>query len=178
MKKFFDNFETIVEALMIKSRHLMSLMNVSMILVLVILVWHHTKLLFKLLEGEFVGSFTGDDVMIYILILIEGIFMAGLVIVVMKGSYQTYVSKIDFTGDEKQDWIDKLDAGSMKVKLSLALVSISGIHLLNTFLNLGNNSIPLTKITVQIVIHVVFVGSAVMLAYTDKMSKYEKNDTI
>ncbi|MGZ5279264.1 MAG: YqhA family protein, partial [Pseudobdellovibrionaceae bacterium] len=69
--------------------------------------------------------------------------------------------------EDRPDWLEKIDAGTLKVKLAGALVGISGIHLLKSFINISNKDF--TQVKWQIVIHVVFLVSTLMLAYTEKI---------
>jgi uncharacterized protein (TIGR00645 family) len=91
-----------------------------------------------------------------------------LLVVVFIGGYWTFVSKIDFENHEdKPDWLVKINAGTLKIKLIISLVSISGVHLLKTFIDISNTSMQ--DAVLQIAIHIVFLLSAVLLAYTDKL---------
>lgn len=79
-----------------------------------------------------------------------------------------FVSNLDVGGHaDKPEWLEKVDAGSLKVKLVGALIGISGIHLLQIFINMENKDPETVKW--QIIIHVVFLVSAVMLAYSEKI---------
>jgi uncharacterized protein (TIGR00645 family) len=69
--------------------------------------------------------------------------------------------------EDRPDWLEKIDAGTLKVKLAGALVGISGIHLLKSFINIDNS--PIEEVKWQIVIHVVFLFSTLMLAWTEKV---------
>jgi uncharacterized protein (TIGR00645 family) len=91
-----------------------------------------------------------------------------LLIIVIIGGYTTFVSKIVLSDHvDKPEWLDKINAGTLKVKLAVSLVGVSGIHLLKIFININNT--PNEKIMLQILIQFVFLVSAVMLAYTDKL---------
>ena len=91
-----------------------------------------------------------------------------LLIIVVIGGYITFVSKISFEGHEDTpDWLSKINASSLKIKLIISLVSISGVHLLKTFMDI--HKIPIQDAILQIVIHLIFIISALLLAYADKI---------
>lgn len=113
-------------------------------------------------------TLTENTIMLSILGLIDISMVINLLVVVFIGGYWTFVSKIEFEKHEdKPDWLTKINAGTLKIKLIISLVSISGVHLLKTFIDIHN--IPLQDALLQIGIHIVFLLSAVILAYTDKI---------
>ncbi len=115
-----------------------------------------------------VGSITEEVLMMGILTLIDVTMVLNLLIMVIIGGYATFVSRLDLEKHEdRPDWLAKIDAGTLKVKLAGALVGISGIHLLKAFINIGKNEFEQVKW--QIIIHIVFLFSTLMLAYTEKI---------
>jgi uncharacterized protein (TIGR00645 family) len=96
-----------------------------------------------------------------------------LLIMVLMGGYSTFVSHISLDNEaDRPDWLDKIDAGSMKAKLASSLVSISAIHLLRSFMSIehieaANMAIQEQHLKWQVIIHLVFLLSALMLAATD-----------
>lgn len=106
--------------------------------------------------------------MLGILTLVDITMVANLLIMVTIGGYSTFVSKLDIDKHEdKPEWLQKIDAGSLKVKLVGSLVGVSGIHLLQTFINIKMHETE--HVMWQVIIHVVFLLSALMLAYTEKI---------
>jgi uncharacterized protein (TIGR00645 family) len=106
--------------------------------------------------------------MLGVLTLVDITMVANLLIMVIIGGYSTFVSKMNIeTHEDRPDWLKKVDAGTLKVKLAGSLVGVSGIHLLQSFINIQNKNIEHVKW--QIVIHVVFLLSSVILAYTEKI---------
>jgi uncharacterized protein (TIGR00645 family) len=111
-----------------------------------------------------------DDskVMLGVLDLIDVVMLANLLIMVIMGGYETFVSRLNLHDDPDQpEWLDEVNAGTMKVKLALALVGISSIHLLRTFIDpvaLGDMGVMW-----QILIHLTLVVSAIAIAYTNKL---------
>jgi uncharacterized protein (TIGR00645 family) len=87
---------------------------------------------------------------------------------VIIGGYETFVSRLDLEGHPDQpEWLSHVNAGVLKVKLAVALISISSIHLLRTFINANHTEDRV--IIAQIAIHVSFLLSAIAIAYTDKI---------
>lgn len=114
------------------------------------------------------SSISEEVLMLGILTLVDISMVLNLLIMVIIGGYATFVSRIHLDHHEdRPDWLKKIDAGTLKVKLAGALVGISGIHLLKSFININNKDFEQVKW--QIVIHVVFLFSTLMLAYTEKV---------
>ncbi len=115
-----------------------------------------------------VRELTETIFMLGILSLIDITMVANLLTMVVIGGYATFVSKLDLEGHrDKPDWLTHIDPGTIKVKLAASLIGISSIHLLKSFVNLSN--VPTEHIKWQIFIHLTFVGSAILLAWTDKL---------
>ncbi len=109
-----------------------------------------------------------NTIMLSVLGLIDISMVINLLVVVFIGGYWTFVSKIEFNDhDDKPDWLSKINASTLKIKLIVSLVSISGVHLLKTFVDIHN--VSLQDALLQIGIHIVFIISALLLAYTDKI---------
>ena len=120
------------------------------------------------------GPDTSTTIMLYVLGLIDVVMIANLLIMVIIGGYETFVSKLNLEGhDDQPEWLSHVNAGALKVKLATALISISSIHLLKTFIMALNppGGVPLNSQGVmwQVIIHCVFVFSAIALAWTDKL---------
>jgi uncharacterized protein (TIGR00645 family) len=108
------------------------------------------------------------DVMLVVLGLIDVVMIANLLIMVIVGGYETFVSRLDLEGHPDQpEWLSHVNAGVLKIKLSTAIIGISSIHLLKTFINASNLSEHTIKW--QVVIHVVFLISAAAMAWVDKL---------
>jgi len=115
-----------------------------------------------------VGSIKEEVLMLGILTLVDISMVLNLLVMVIVGGYATFVSRMNLEAHEdRPDWLEKIDAGTLKVKLAGALVGISGIHLLKSFINISNKDYEQVKW--QIIIHVVFLFSTLMLAYTEKV---------
>jgi uncharacterized protein (TIGR00645 family) len=115
-----------------------------------------------------VDAYSEVQVMLGILGLIDISMVMNLLVIVIIGGYSIFTSRIDF--DEQEDrphWIDHLDADRLKVKLATSLASISGVHLLKTFIDIHSETETGTydALTFEIVIHLVFIISALILAW-------------
>jgi len=109
-------------------------------------------------------------IMLGVLGLIDVVMIANLLIMVIIGGYETFVSRLHLQDHQDQpEWLSHVNAGVLKVKLATALVSISSIHLLKTFIEVRSMAEPPHGVMWQVIIHVVFVLSAILLAWTDKV---------
>lgn len=121
-----------------------------------------------------VNTISEEILMLGVLTLVDITMVLNLLIMVIIGGYATFVSRIHLDQHEdRPDWLQKIDAGTLKVKLAGALVGISGIHLLKSFINISNKSAE--DIKWQIIIHVVFLLSTFMLAYTENLMHKPKH---
>ena len=107
-------------------------------------------------------------IMLVVLALIDVVMISNLLIMVIVGGYETFVSRMDLDGHPDQpEWLSHVNASVLKVKLGTAIIGISSIHLLKTFINAANYD---EKVLMwQTAIHVTFLFSALAIAYTDKI---------
>jgi uncharacterized protein (TIGR00645 family) len=131
------------------------------------------------------------EIMLAVLGLIDVVMIANLLIMVIIGGYETFVSKIDIEGHPDQpEWLSHVNANVLKVKLAMAIIGISSIHLLKTFIGVGNLGAPGADdhepldekytgdgVFWQVMIHTVFILSALALAWIDKMSQGKHDPT-
>lgn len=114
------------------------------------------------------GSLGESEIMLIVLGLIDVVMIANLLIMVIVGGYETFVSRLDLEEHEDQpEWLSHVNAGVLKVKLATALIGISSIHLLKTFINAAQ--IEDRVILTQAGLHGMFLLSALAIAYTDKI---------
>ena len=115
-----------------------------------------------------ITSLNETVIMLVVLALIDVVMISNLLIMVIVGGYETFVSRLDLTGHRDQpEWLSHVNASVLKVKLGLSIIGISSIHLLKTFINADNYS---EKVLIaQTVIHIAFLLSAIAIAYTDKL---------
>ena len=122
-------------------------------------------------SGASVTALNETIIMLVVLALIDVVMISNLLIMVIVGGYETFVSRMDLEGHPDQpEWLSHVNASVLKVKLATAIIGISSIHLLKTFINADNYS---DKVLIaQTVIHVVFLLSAIAIAYTDRLMSH------
>lgn len=151
-------------------------------------VWHFLLELWHLVEAAFgnkealqtlvtsigykpdmqITSLNETVIMLVVLALIDVVMISNLLIMVIVGGYETFVSRMGLDKHPDQpEWLGHVNASVLKVKLGLSIIGISSIHLLKTFINAANYD---EKVLMwQTIIHVVFLFSAIAIAYTDKL---------
>ena len=109
-----------------------------------------------------------QQIMLLVLGLIDVVMISNLLVMVIVGGYETFVSRLRLEGHPDQpEWLDHVNASVLKVKLATAIIGISSIHLLKTFINAENYS---DKVLLwQTVIHVAFLFSAIAIATADRI---------
>ncbi|MFO6421372.1 YqhA family protein [Hylemonella sp. W303a] len=107
-------------------------------------------------------------IMLVVLALIDVVMISNLLIMVIVGGFETFVSRMNLEGHPDQpEWLNHVNASVLKVKLATAIIGISSIHLLKTFINAANYSDRV--LIAQTVIHIAFLLSAMAIAYTDRL---------
>ena len=115
-----------------------------------------------------VTSLNETIIMLVVLALIDVVMISNLLIMVIVGGYETFVSRMGLQGHPDQpEWLSHVNASVLKVKLATAIIGISSIHLLKTFINAANYDIKV--LMWQTIIHVVFLLSALAIALTDRL---------
>ena len=126
----------------------------------------------KVAEG---GPSAEVAIMLIVLGLIDVVMISNLLMMVIVGGYETFVSRLRLEGHPDQpEWLSHVNASVLKVKLAMAIIGISSIHLLKTFIEVGDLGAPGSKFTEagvmwQTIIHCVFILSAIGIAYTDRL---------
>ena len=129
-------------------------------------------------------SLTEQQMMLIVLGLIDVVMISNLLMMVIVGGYETFVSRLRLHNHPDQpEWLSHVNASVLKVKLAMAIIGISSVHLLKTFIAAGSIGLPQasaqtvatgTPITAegvmwQTIIHAVFILSALGIAYTDRI---------
>jgi uncharacterized protein (TIGR00645 family) len=147
------------------SRWLQAPLYLGLIAAQGIYVWRFMQELWHLVTD--VGHLTENEVMLLVLGLVDVVMIANLLIMVIIGGYETFVSKIRMRGHpDEPEWLSHVNANVLKVKLAMAIVGISSIHLLQSFINASK--MEGDTLLWQTVIHITFVISAVALAVIDR----------
>lgn len=121
-------------------------------------------------------SFGEQEIMLIVLGLIDVVMISNLLVMVIVGGYETFVSRLRLEGHPDQpEWLSHVNASVLKVKLAMAIIGISSIHLLRTFIEASNLGAPNSRFTEtgvmwQTIIHVVFILSAIGIAYVDRLT--------
>ncbi|MFC3712599.1 TIGR00645 family protein [Sphingoaurantiacus capsulatus] len=118
-----------------------------------------------------------EQIMLVVLGLIDVVMISNLLVMVIVGGYETFVSRLGLKGHPDQpEWLSHVNAGVLKVKLAMAIIGISSIHLLRTFIEAGALGQPTGRITAdavlwQTIIHMAFIASAIGIAWVDRMTQ-------
>ncbi|MEN3278602.1 MAG: hypothetical protein V7631_4392 [Massilia sp.] len=111
---------------------------------------------------------TETTIMLVVLGLIDVVMISNLLIMVIVGGYETFVSRMHLEGHPDQpEWLSHVNASVLKTKLAMAIIGISSIHLLKTFINAANYTAE--TMMFQTIIHLAFLLSALAIAYTDRI---------
>jgi uncharacterized protein (TIGR00645 family) len=119
-------------------------------------------------DPDWVPKLNETVIMLVVLGLIDVVMISNLLIMVIVGGYETFVSRMNLEGHPDQpEWLDHVNASVLKVKLATAIIGISSIHLLKTFINAENYS---DKVLLwQTLIHIAFLFSALAIAMADRL---------
>lgn len=148
------------------SRWLQAPLYLGLIVVLMVYVYEFSQGLLRLI-GSSARHLEESAIMLQALDLIDVVMIANLLVMVIVGGFETFVARLNLRDHpDHPDWLDEVNAGSMKTKVALALVGISSIHLLRTFIE----SHPDENIAKwQCIIHAVLVASALAIACTNRL---------
>ena len=173
-------FENTLESFIFASRWVQAPIYIALIFAAIAYAWKSVQELLHLLDGF--SAATESTIMVGILSLVDISMVANLVNMVVVGGYVTFVSRIDF-GDngDRPDWLDHINANTLKVKLAGSLASISAIHLLKSFIAItdfvGTDAAMSANhekvILWQAIIHGVFLASMILFAWGEKMQRVE-----
>jgi len=182
-------------ALIFASRWLQLPLYLGLIAAQGIYVFHFWVELVHLIEAAFgsqtalqalvngIGYKTGTEIhalnetiiMLVVLALIDVVMISNLLIMVIVGGYETFVSRMNLEGHPDQpEWLSHVNASVLKVKLGTAIIGISSIHLLKTFINADNYSDRV--LIAQTAIHITFLLSALAIALTDRLMGGQQAD--
>src|SRR5689334_5939700 len=120
---------------------------------------------------------TEQQIMLTVLGLIDVVMISNLLVMVIVGGYETFVSRLNLRGHpDEPEWLSHVNASALKIKLAMAIIGISSIALLRTFIeagNLGSGRAGYTEAGVmwQVIIHVTFILSAIGIAYVERLSE-------
>lgn len=165
MKPVIDRMEMFI----FWSRWLQAPLYLGLIVAQFVYVYLFLTELAHLVQNAFRSTQINEtEVMLIVLGLIDVVMIANLLIMVIIGGYETFVSRLQLDGHPDQpEWLSHVNAGVLKIKLSAAIIGISSIHLLKTFIAAGNISEHTIKW--QVIIHIVFLLSALAMVMVDRI---------
>jgi uncharacterized protein (TIGR00645 family) len=107
--------------------------------------------------------------MLIVLGLIDVVMISNLLVMVIVGGWETFVSRLELENHPDQpEWLSHVNAGVLKVKLATAIIGISSIHLLKSFINAANYDEK--TLMWQTIIHMSFLASALAVAWTERLA--------
>jgi len=131
-------------------------------------VWQFWLELAHLISMMSEKNMTETSLMLIVLGLIDVVMISNLLVMVIVGGWETFVSRLELENHPDQpEWLSHVNAGVLKVKLATAIIGISSIHLLKTFINAATYDEK--TLLWQTLIHMTFVFSALAIAYTEKL---------
>ena len=122
-------------------------------------------------------DFSEQQIMLVVLGLIDVVMISNLLIMVIVGGYETFVSRMRLENHpDEPEWLSHVNAGVLKVKLAMAIIGISSIHLLRSFIEatqIGQPGATITSEAVmwQTIVHATFILSALGIAWVDRMAQ-------
>jgi uncharacterized protein (TIGR00645 family) len=157
------------------SRWLQVPLYLGLIIAQAVYVLLFLKELWHLVAHSFDAS--EQQIMLVVLGLIDVVMISNLLIMVIIGGYETFVSRLNLTGHpDEPEWLSHVNASVLKIKLAMAIIGISSISLLRTFIEAGNlgttrSNFTETGVMWQVLIHLTFIVSAIGIAWVDRLSE-------
>ena len=172
IKEKFKKLENLTENIIFGSRWLLAPFYLGLVVAIVLLFVKFVQELWHLFSGVVV--YTESDVIVGILALIDMSLVGSLLLMVVFSGYEIFVSKIDVAHHNKDrpEWMGKLDFSGLKLKVISAIVAISAIDLLKTFMNIATEITDTEERAIKwkLLVHLVFVVSGVMFAIMEKVA--------
>jgi len=169
-----DTIQTIVERIILYSRYFLVIFYIGLAFALAV---YAISFIFEVLHVAELALYPPErkdgefNMVMPILELIDGALVSGLIVMVMLSSYENFVGRFgDEALDDSPEWLRRLDPGSLKVKVATALLTISAVKLLQVFMD--REQFSDSDIFWKVVIHLVFIASAVVLALLDRITSH------
>ncbi|MEQ1756084.1 MAG: YqhA family protein [Micropepsaceae bacterium] len=169
-----EKIQTAIERIILYSRYILVIFYIGLAFALAV---YAIAFIFEVLHVAEIALWPPESengnfsLVMPILELIDGALVSGLIVMVMLSSYENFVGRF---GDEalhdSPEWLRRLDPGSLKVKVATALLTISAVKLLQVFMD--REQFSDSDIYWKCVIHVLFIGSAIALAYLDRLTDH------
>jgi uncharacterized protein (TIGR00645 family) len=164
------NIERFIERLLYQSRWFLAPLYLGLAFCLLLMLVRFCRQLFEFVLKITIATET--DVILGVLSLIDLVFTANLVLIVILSGYENFVSRIQVEDEDRPDWMTKVDFGGLKQKLMTSIVAISAIQVLKAFMYIEQNAgaPETTKLGWLVGIHVVFLGSLLAVVLADRLS--------
>lgn len=164
------NIERYLEKTIFNSRWILAPFYLGLVLGIVLLLIKFIQKTVMMFNTVFSASVS--DVIVNILVLVDLSLVASLLLIIIFSGYEIFVSKID-TGDhvDRPSWMGKVDFSGLKLKVIGAIVAISAIDLLKSFMDIPNelSEGEADKLMWKVIIHMTFVLSGLLFAIMDKV---------
>jgi uncharacterized protein (TIGR00645 family) len=165
-----QKIERAIEVVLFHARWTLAPLYLGLALCLLVMLFHFCRELF-----HFVVRIPGagdSEVILGVLSLIDLVFTANLVLIVIFSGYENFVSKFETGDHDRPDWMTKVDFGGLKQKLMTSIVAISAIQVLKAFMNIEQSSgtPDHARLGWLIGIHVLFLGSLLVVVIADRVS--------
>ena len=155
------------------TRWLQAPLYIGLVVAQAVYVWQFWVELVHLISLTSLKTPSETEIMLIVLGLIDVVMISNLLVMVIVGGWETFVSRLELENHPDQpEWLSHVNAGVLKVKLATAIIGISSIHLLKTFINA--TSYDEKTLMWQTLIHITFVFSALAIAYTEKITASSK----
>jgi uncharacterized protein (TIGR00645 family) len=169
-----DRIQTAIERIILYSRYILVVFYIGLAVALAI---YAVSFIFEVVHLAEIAFFPNDgknkNMIMPVLELIDGALVSGLIVMVMLSSYENFVGRFgEESLDDSPEWLRRLDHGSLKVKVATALLTISAVKLLQVFMD--REQYTDADIFWKVIIHVVFIASAVFLALLDRIAGHPR----
>jgi uncharacterized protein (TIGR00645 family) len=167
-------FERFIEAILYQSRWTLAPFYLGLAFCLVLMLFHFGRELLHFVVK--IPTATESDVILGVLSLIDVTFTANLVLIVIFSGYENFVSKFEAGDQSRPEWMTKVDFGGLKQKLMTSIVAISAIQVLKAFMYIdqSGSSPDNVKLAWLVGIHVLFLGSLLVVVIADRISDHSK----
>ena len=166
--------EEVIERTVLFSRWILAPLYLILVAVIILFTVQAAKEAIHLFSD--IMTLTETQLVLAMLSLMDMALVANLLVMLIISSYETFVSEIDTAeGQERPSWLGKIDANAVKLKLAVAIVAISSIHLLKAFMTTATNMVPSASLWDEpmfwmVAVHLTFVVSAVGMAWIDRLA--------
>lgn len=127
-------------------------------------------------NGSAAKTLNETTIMLVVLGLIDVVMISNLLIMVIVGGYETFISRMNLNEHpDKPEWLSHVNASVLKIKLAMAIIGISSIHLLRTFINA--QAYDAKALIAQTGIHLTLLLSALAIAWCDRLMSHTQNDS-